>query len=258
MGALDDAIREHLELKRQHGARDSEIKELEDEAFGPPSRPGDPDFPERQSSEEQEDDLGSPPPLDESEAAVTDAPPPPAAEQPETELLETPFEVELEDEPAVEADAPAEEPAGEPSAADQDQPAFFDQQAGSAELDGDLGVGDLDLELDEDLGEDEPSDELEIEELEIEEPEIEEAPPTPPPPAAEEVAFEPTEEHVFEEAESVELPLEEDSSEVELESEDAEDVLEETPEFLRDAPENEELWFEQGQPKDFDFEDEDD
>ncbi len=53
MGALDDAIREHLELKRQHGARDSEIKELEDEAFGPPSRPGDPDFPERQSSDER-------------------------------------------------------------------------------------------------------------------------------------------------------------------------------------------------------------
>ena len=32
-----------------------------------------------------------------------------------------------------------------------------------------------------------------------------------------------------------------------------EDVLEETPEFLRDAPEDDELWFEQGEPKDFDF-----
>ena len=256
MGALDDAIREHLELKRQHGARDSEIKELEDEAFGPPSRPGDPDFPERQSSDEDEGDLGPPPPFDAPEAAVADASPPPAAEQPETELMETPFEVELEDEPEVEAEALDEEPAGEPSAADHDQPAFFDQQAGPAELDEDLGVGDLDLELDEDLGEDEPSDELEIEE-----PEIEQAPPPPPAaPAAEEVTFQPTEEHAFEEAESAELPLEEDSSELELEleSEDAEDVLEETPEFLRDAPENEELWFEQGEPKDFDFEDEDD
>ncbi len=38
-----------------------------------------------------------------------------------------------------------------------------------------------------------------------------------------------------------------------------EDVLEETPEFLRDTPEDERLWFEQGEPKDFDFdEDEDD
>ena len=32
-----------------------------------------------------------------------------------------------------------------------------------------------------------------------------------------------------------------------------EDVLADTPEFLRDAPEDDELWFEQGKPKDFDF-----
>ncbi len=38
MSILDDAIREHLELKRQHGADESEVKKLEDEAFGPPSR----------------------------------------------------------------------------------------------------------------------------------------------------------------------------------------------------------------------------
>jgi len=37
------------------------------------------------------------------------------------------------------------------------------------------------------------------------------------------------------------------------EDEDAEDVLEETPEFLRDNPDDDELWFEQGKPKDFDF-----
>ena len=34
---------------------------------------------------------------------------------------------------------------------------------------------------------------------------------------------------------------------------DGEDVLADTPEFLRDAPEDDELWFEQGEPKDFDF-----
>ena len=45
MGILDDAIREHLDLKRRLGAEDSELARLEDEAFGPPSRPGDPDFP---------------------------------------------------------------------------------------------------------------------------------------------------------------------------------------------------------------------
>ena len=36
-------------------------------------------------------------------------------------------------------------------------------------------------------------------------------------------------------------------------SEEDEDVLEETPEFLREQPEDDELWFEQGEPKDFDF-----
>ena len=36
-----------------------------------------------------------------------------------------------------------------------------------------------------------------------------------------------------------------------------EDLLEETPEFLLDAPESDELWFEQGKPQDFDFDDED-
>jgi len=32
-----------------------------------------------------------------------------------------------------------------------------------------------------------------------------------------------------------------------------EDVLEETPEFLRDTPEQDRLWFEQRPPRDFDF-----
>jgi hypothetical protein len=35
--------------------------------------------------------------------------------------------------------------------------------------------------------------------------------------------------------------------------EHAEDVLEETPDFLRDTPEQERLWFEQRPPRDFDF-----
>jgi hypothetical protein len=35
--------------------------------------------------------------------------------------------------------------------------------------------------------------------------------------------------------------------------EPVEDVLEETPDFLRDTPEQERLWFEQQPPRDFDF-----
>jgi hypothetical protein len=39
MGILDEAIREHLELKRQHGAEESELDGLQAEAFGPADRP---------------------------------------------------------------------------------------------------------------------------------------------------------------------------------------------------------------------------
>ena len=39
MGILDEAIREHLDLKRAHGAEESELKGLESEAFGPADRP---------------------------------------------------------------------------------------------------------------------------------------------------------------------------------------------------------------------------
>ncbi|MEJ7715767.1 MAG: hypothetical protein WKF40_08755 [Thermoleophilaceae bacterium] len=38
MGLLDDAIRQHLELKRQHGADESEVRRKEDEALGPARR----------------------------------------------------------------------------------------------------------------------------------------------------------------------------------------------------------------------------
>src|SRR5687768_13435120 len=36
MGMLDDAIREHLELKKRSGAPEEEVLRLESEAFGPP------------------------------------------------------------------------------------------------------------------------------------------------------------------------------------------------------------------------------
>lgn len=38
MGVLDDAIREHLDLKRRHGASDDEIARAEAEALGPARR----------------------------------------------------------------------------------------------------------------------------------------------------------------------------------------------------------------------------
>src|SRR6266496_2424036 len=50
MGILDDAIREHLDLIRSRGATDSEVQRLEDEAFGPPTRPDEADFPESEEA----------------------------------------------------------------------------------------------------------------------------------------------------------------------------------------------------------------
>lgn len=40
MGVFDDAIREHLDLKRQHGAPEAELERQEDEAFGRHQRAG--------------------------------------------------------------------------------------------------------------------------------------------------------------------------------------------------------------------------
>lgn len=66
MGLLDDAIREHLELKRQHGAPDEEVKRQEHEALGPIRRRGEPlpveDAPvvdDPPSAYDEDDDFGS-------------------------------------------------------------------------------------------------------------------------------------------------------------------------------------------------------
>src|SRR5579884_3117140 len=59
MGLLDDAIREHLELKRRRGADPNEIERLEQEALGPVRRGP------REAYEEQLPDEPEPAYLDE-------------------------------------------------------------------------------------------------------------------------------------------------------------------------------------------------
>ena len=114
MGILDDAIREHLDLKRKHGARDSEISEIEDEALGSGDRPdpfaagelfGQVSSPGASPPDAPEQELGpptpppdgqeEPPPLEEPTALVE--PPgatsePPSAEPPEPSFPEPPAE----------------------------------------------------------------------------------------------------------------------------------------------------------------------
>src|SRR4051794_11683292 len=79
MGLLDDAIREHLELKRQHGADPDEVARQEQEALGPGQRN---EFAQPSAG----GDVGAPP-----------------AEEPATTVL-----------PAEDAPAAAEEPAPPP------------------------------------------------------------------------------------------------------------------------------------------------
>ena len=73
MGLLDDAIREHLELKRLRGADPDELAREEDEALGDPRNP--------EPSAADAPELAAPPveePLDVPEfaAAPADEPPP--------------------------------------------------------------------------------------------------------------------------------------------------------------------------------------
>jgi hypothetical protein len=321
MSILDDAIREHLELKRAHGADDAEVKRLEDEAFGPPQRPDEADpyaeapteflvAPEVGAGEQPDDEPGerrtpniadlqeapeprrAPEPAEGPEADEPDDAPAdeehPAmeheaiadaghsteerhaiADQP-TEMFDV--EAQFED-AATEADAPSDdelvdaeltEPRLAPvdplagieasvgtGAADEDEPAdefdeFFSEQRLSDELN-----QALEAPLPDEPGAP-PTEEAVFIDLDDEE----EAPaaltfeddePEQAPAAEQEVA---TPEAPSEPEEDTPLPPAPPTS-----GSQHEDVLEDTPEFLEDAPEDDELWFEQKPPKDFDFDD---
>jgi len=131
MSILDDAIREHLELKRAHGADESELKKLEDEAFGPPGRPDD----ENPFAEAPTEFLTAPATGADEAAAeakapsgrrepniadLQEAPPVPQAEEPtaapEAEAAaEAPGPAAEEEQPAIEQTIPIPQPEGEPA-----------------------------------------------------------------------------------------------------------------------------------------------
>jgi hypothetical protein len=249
MGILDEAIREHLELKRRHGAGDSELKQLEDEAFGPPGRPGD-----------------------------EEAPPDPFAEAP-TEFVAAP-----EAAPEVPAEAAGEPPAME----DEVVPEPSGPSTEEREVISDQPTEMYDVEAQIAAEENGPSDEQLVEE-EIAEPRLAPADPLA---GLDDVEAEPAEEVVDEEeddfwdeqrlsdelSQALEAPVEETEEGVEFEEEEEEeeeveageepeeepegghhdrgdeDILEDTPDFLEDS-EDDQLWFEQKPPKDFDFDD---
>ena len=89
MGMLDDAIREHLELKRRSGASDAEVNQLENEAFGSARREPPAPVIDAPVDPPAAEELPPPPPAEEetpaptvhTEAART-APPAPAPAEP--------------------------------------------------------------------------------------------------------------------------------------------------------------------------------
>lgn len=299
MSILDDAIREHLELKRQHGAPEDELKKLEDEAFGPPARPDEPVDPLAEAPTEfmTAPDLPAEsaafddevPPAEAAEAdgrrvpdiADLQEPPPPPAPEPVADAPGDPEPPAEEPHPAMEHEAISELPPElpEPSHTTEERHAIAEQPTEMFDVEGELVAGEDATEEPAVADAAAPSDE-ELLESELEEPRLTE-PAAPafdeeddffdeqrlseeldqaleaPQPAAEPEA---TEEHplpVAEEpaSEEHEQPAAEQQSPFEPQEEGHEDVLEDTPDFLEESPEDDELWFEQQPPKDFDFDD---
>ena len=115
MGLLDDAIREHLELKRRSGADAGEVQRLEKEALGPARREAQPSQDEVAEPAEGDDEAAA----DEPDAYV------PTPQDEEVERLvedeEPLYDDDLlgepdDDEPAAEA---PQEPPEQPSIVDQ-------------------------------------------------------------------------------------------------------------------------------------------
>lgn len=322
MSILDDAIREHLELKRAHGADDAELKKLEDEAFGPPARPDEHDpfaeapteflvSPEVGAGEHDDEAPAAPRTPNIADLQESPLPPPEAPAEPQAEIegghsteerhaiADQPtemFDVEAQfEDAATEPDAPSDDELvdaemAEPRLAPVDPLAGIEAEIpGEPEVTAAPALADDDEpadEFDEFFSEQRLSDELN-QALEAPLPDEPGAPvteeataifdvETAEPPVEAEVEEPLEEEEDFEEiSEEQEIPatgeheiVEDDSEEQELPRFAAaepetpappaashEDVLEDTPEFLEDAPEDDELWFEQKPPKDFDFDD---
>ncbi len=280
MSILDEAIREHLELKRQHGAGDSELKQLEDEAFGPPGRPGDEETPPDPFAEAPTEFMAAPGTSDEALVEPwEESPPKREAASDIGALQEGPEEPAEEEHPAAEHEV-VPEPSG-PST--EERHAIADQPTEMYDVEAELSGAEENVPSDDQLVEEEMSeprlssveplagleegDEVEIraagDEVVEEEEEDEfwdeqrlsdELSQALESPAEEEdPVAEAEEEAAAEEAEIDGEPAAESESDRSDQGED-EDILEDTPEFLEDS-EDDQLWFEQKPPKDFDFDD---
>ena len=216
MGLLDDAIREHLELKRRRGADPSEIERSEREALGPVRR-----APEELEPAEFEDGDGDDQADDyESEYGYEEGAEH-ESEYPEGEAAPAPREGELYDTELPEYEPPGHDPlpdTHDPEPSAHDEPPAHEEAPGYEEP-----------------------------------PAYEEPPPADEPPAQKHPPPHRASEAEHPDQETVEYELEDHPEAAQDEHAEGEDVLEETPEFLQDTPEHDRLWFEQRPPRDFDF-----
>ena len=264
MGILDDAIREHLELKRRRGATDEELAKQEAEALGPARR---------QPVADPAVEAGIEPPLDEEvlpppalSTAAEDAPPPTPPDA--LEPLE-PLEADPGDRlpPHGDVDAPLEEPVAfedpeapvveeplhsEPSAEDPIAPP---PEAAEPEPDPDFpptevmasdDAASVAEPADPDLSEPPPAIDDDATRVSLDD--ATRVRPTRPLPPLDDESLPP--EPAVPEPEPA-LPDPEPAPHADAD----EDVLEETPDFLQDTPDHDRLWFEQKPPRDFDFDD---
>jgi hypothetical protein len=301
MGILDEAIKEHLELKRQHGAGEFELKQLEDEAFGAAERPGDEEPASDALAEAPTAFMKQPDVADADEASLRRRPAPQIAdlqEAPEQEVssIEAPAETPAEEESPADEEALAREheavaepepetaPQSEPSASHstEERQAIAEQPTEMYDVEEELAGQEREAPSEEELVEEEiteprlaPVDTLAgIEEADVA-PEVEVTDAREDDADLDDEFWDekrlsdeldqaleaPAESEVEVEVEAAEPVAEEEAaSEAESEGQDQsrdrdEDVLEETPDFLEEAPEDDQLWFEQKPPKDFDFDD---
>jgi hypothetical protein len=204
MGLLDEAIREHLDLKRRRGADPTEIERLEREALGPVRRVA------------QE---------------------PPAAGAVADHELGTSAQTGLEDELP-----------GEPEYAPGDE---FEHEEEFAPEPG----YEYEPEDEDEYGAEEPAPHAGSEPAQADEPEAHEAaPPAEPAPPSDDrsdLGHVQPPAHEGLGVETAEYDVE--AAHAKEDEEKSDDMLEETPEFLQDAPDHDRLWFEQRPPRDFDF-----
>ena len=226
MGILDEAIREHLELKRRRGADPSEIARLENEALGPVRRE-----PFREPSDESPSpDQPGDGPVDHDEPGDLSQ-----AEYEEHDEGEDEDDEEAGDDWGAAFDDDLERPRRSRSGTDAPQRAV-DDGAGAESAPG-RGPRLWRRSRRKSISpEDAPPTQGEA--------------PADMPPGGDTVEYG-VDEAPAGRGRGAEDPVETDHSLLEEES----DALEETPEFLQDAPEHDRLWFEQRPPRDFDFDD---